>query len=340
MKLNDLEKLSKREERPFWKTLENLDPDISVKWVTNFSSSESVAVSWCLSRLFERIWDLESPERAEYIRVLFCELQRIEWGMIQLARILNKLDLKTDGERYHYLIEVIRQLKEELGLSSVRPQVVAIGGVSMDLSIGLEKKILAFVSNFKETLSQVREGLKTKKIKTELSGVLPLDRYRLESIAWGGPVAHASGSIWDMRVLEPYSIYEDMDIELFSKVSRRTVPVGDAFRRWCAIDFQIDQSLEICKRILIRMPKGLVRNEEKRSHQTESGHSNFVWVEGCSGPIFAGIYNGRIRVSSSITRGWFGMKKNLSELSSESIEIGLSTLGINIEELGLINELA
>jgi NADH-quinone oxidoreductase subunit D len=244
-------------------------------------------LAYCLA--VEKLTGLDVPERAQVIRVIFAELQRIASHLIWLAT--QALDLAAQSVFLYCFRERERILRimelcsgQRMMTTFFRP-----GGLWRDVPVEFETEVRKFVEYFPKRIEQY-EGLLTKNPifldRTKGIGVMSKE----EALAWGasGPTLRGSGVSYDHRKEYPYSGYEQYDFE---------VPVetaGDVYARYlCRIE-ELRQSLRIIEQALARLPMGPVRSNNRKfvpPPRSELGqsmealiHHFKLWTEGYDVP--------------------------------------------------------
>jgi NADH-quinone oxidoreductase subunit D len=207
----------------------------------------------------EKLLGIEVPKRAQYIRVMMAELQRIAAHLIWLGT--HALDigamtplLYTFRER-----EDILRIFEEVAGGRLTPTYLRIGGLSKDLPDGIGEKIKAFVQAFPGRIKEY-ETLLTKNIiwlkRTKGVGVISKE----DAVSFGvtGPTLRGSGVKYDVRKAFPYSSYEqfDFDIPIGS--------VGDVYDRYIVRLREMEWSNAIVEQVLERLPKGPIIANDPR----------------------------------------------------------------------------
>jgi NADH-quinone oxidoreductase subunit D len=207
----------------------------------------------------EKLLGIEVPKRAQYIRVMMAEFQRIAAHLIWLGT--HALDigamtplLYTFRER-----EDILRIFEEVAGGRLTPTYLRIGGLSKDLPDGIGEKIKAFVQAFPGRIKEY-ETLLTKNIiwlkRTKGVGVISKE----DAVSFGvtGPTLRGSGVKYDVRKAFPYSSYEqfDFDIPIGS--------VGDVYDRYIVRLREMEWSNAIVEQVLERLPKGPIIANDPR----------------------------------------------------------------------------
>lgn len=211
----------------------------------------------CFALSVEKLLGLEVPERAQYIRVLFCELTRILNHVLNITTFALDVGAITPAlwgfeEREKGMEFYDRVCGARLHANYIRP-----GGVSMDLPVGLVDDMWAWVENFPKVLDDLDSLLTGNRIfkqRTVDIGIVSAE----QALDWGftGPVIRASGLPWDLRKSQPYDAYAKMDFD---------VPVGktgDCYARYLVRMEEMRQSLSIMKQCLKNMPQGAVKSND------------------------------------------------------------------------------
>ncbi|HBG34482.1 MAG: NADH dehydrogenase [Alphaproteobacteria bacterium GWC2_42_16] len=202
----------------------------------------------------EKLLGLEIPERAKYIRVLFCEITRI------LNHLLNITTMAIDVGAMTPLLwgfeerEILMGFYERVSGARMHANYFRPGGVNKDLPSDLAEDILAFANRFPKVIDDL-EGLLTEnrifKQRTVNIGTMTAE----QALDWGftGPMLRASNVAWDLRRNQPYEVYDQFDF--FIPVGKN----GDCYDRYLVRMEEMRQSVRIIIQCLEKMPAGPVK---------------------------------------------------------------------------------
>src|SRR5512136_251205 len=207
----------------------------------------------------EKLLGIEVPRRAQYIRVMMAELQRIAAHEIWLGT--HALDIGAMTLIFYNFREreQILRIFEEVAGGRLTPTYFRIGGISKDLPDGIEEKIKAFVQAFPDHVKEY-ETLLTKNIiwlkRTRRVGIISKE----DAISWGvtGPTLRGSGVKYDVRKAFPYSSYEEFDFEI------PIGSVGDVYDRYIVRLRELEWSNAIVEQAVERLPKGPIMANDPR----------------------------------------------------------------------------
>ena len=219
----------------------------------------------------EKLAGIEAPPRAQYIRVIVAELNRIashlvSWGTYGLDMGAFTPFLYGFRER-----ELILDLFEALCGARLTYNYVAIGGVRRDLPLGWAQKTREFLDYFEPKIDEYNDLLSYNRIfinRTAKVGVIPADR----AIAYGlsGPVLRGSGVKWDLRRATPDLVYDKMDFDICVGEGRMG-QVGDSWDRYFVRVLEMVQSARIVRQALDQMPPGDVKAKVPRVFKPPAG---------------------------------------------------------------------
>lgn len=215
----------------------------------NYCSSPINNMGWHMT--VEKLLGIEIPKRAQYIRVIVMELARIADHLI-LNSILGVDTGAMTGFLYvMQMREKIYDIYEEICGARLTTNIGRIGGMERDLNDNAIKKIRAFLKEFPKVWGEFENLLSRNRIFMDRTvGVSPISAERALNYGFTGPNLRAAGVDYDVRVMEPYSSYQDFDF---------IVPIGehgDVYDRYCVVNQEIYESLKIIKQALENLPEG------------------------------------------------------------------------------------
>ena len=215
----------------------------------DYTSALSNNLAYCLAA--EKLLDINIPKRAQYLRVLMAELQRIASHLLWVAT--HALDLGAMTLLFYAFREreTILEILELATGARLTPSFIRIGGLASDIPTTFLPRVKAFVEDFPRRVDDY-ETLLTENIiwKKRTTNIAPMSAE--ECIRYGvtGPVLRASGVCYDVRKAYPYSSYEDFDFE---------IPLGshgDVYDRYLVRLKEMRQSNRIVKQAAEKLPDG------------------------------------------------------------------------------------
>lgn len=243
------EKLSER--RPYYQITPITDR-------LNYCSAPINNIGWHMA--VEKLLGIKVPKRVDYMRVIIMELGRIADHII-CNSILGVDTGAFTGFLYMFQKrEDIYEIYEEICGSRLTTNIGRIGGFERDFNDVAIQKLKKFLTEFPKTLKEF-EGLfnRNRIFLDRTIGVGGISAERALNYGFTGPNLRAAGVDYDVRVLEPYSSYEDFEFD---------IPIGqsgDCYDRFMVRNDEMRQSLRIIQQALDKMPSG-------------SFHADVPWV--------------------------------------------------------------
>lgn len=202
----------------------------------------------------EELLNVKPPERAEYIRAIMAEMNRLISHLYWLAIMgiflgHSTMFLWAMGDR-----EVFIDLAQMTSGARVTFSHIVPGGVRTDLPDGFKEKTLRYIEYFEKRLLEYERIFFTNPLFLERTqGVGVLRRQDAIELGVVGPTLRASGVKSDTRKDEPYGIYEELDFEI------PVMDTGDSYARCMIPLFEMKQSLNIIRQALEKMRPGPVK---------------------------------------------------------------------------------
>ncbi len=253
----------------------------------------------------EKLMGVDVPLRAQYIRVILCELQRIASHLVWLGT--HGLELAAMSLFLYCMREreIILDIFEMVSGLRMMTSYFRVGGLWRDVPEGFEEAVRRFLHVFPARVDEYEALLRNNPLwleRTRGVGVIAAQ----DALAMGvtGPSLRASGVNWDIRKAQPYSSYDHFEFD---------VPLGengDAYDRyWCRMR-EFRESMKIVDQALKKLPKGPTITDNRKvapppkeelAWSMEAVIHHFkLWTEGFNPPP------GEVYVSVESPRGEFG----------------------------------
>jgi NADH-quinone oxidoreductase subunit D len=207
------------------------------------------AMAFCMA--IERLLDIEVPPRAQYLRVLHMELNRIAshlFGLATGALDLGAVTMLWWGCRER---DLVLDLFEMSSGQRIHTRYFQVGGVMEDIPPGFDAKVREFIKVMPQRLDQYLHLLDRNEIwLRRLKGTGIISQERALELGVTGPLLRATGHPWDLRKAMPYSSYEEFEFD---------VPVGlhgDNYDRFKVRIEEMRESVKIVEQALDGMPEG------------------------------------------------------------------------------------
>jgi len=215
-------------------------------------------VGWVLA--VEKLAGIEAPPRAQYIRMMVAELARIASHLVAIGSLAMDVGaltvfLWTLRER-----EKIMDIWDVLCGARFTNSYTRIGGVANDAQPEVLKQIRAFIDQYLPNLDECERLINSNRIFVErLDGVGVISKDDALNLGMTGPSLRGSGVEYDIRRMQPYMFYNDMDFKVV------TFSEGDCLARYFVRADETRESIKIIRQILDGMPKGdVLLNQPKK----------------------------------------------------------------------------
>jgi NADH-quinone oxidoreductase subunit D len=207
----------------------------------------------------EELLGIEVPERATWIRMLLCEVNRMASHLLYQAT--NGMDIGAVGIMiygWRDREDVLRYLQAITGLR-MNHEFIRPGGVAADLPDGWREHLITLLDQVEPHLDDLDSLLTGQPIWRErLQGVGVISTEEALDLGATGPILRSTGYDWDLRRDMPYLAYDQVDFDVVVGT------FGDCFDRYAIRLNEIRESIRILRQVADRMPKGDYRAQDKK----------------------------------------------------------------------------
>ena len=264
------------------KILENRPVMGGIRYMDNADYLSPMLNEIAYAGAVEQLMGMEPPRRAQYIRLLTGEMQRIASHLVAVGTYLVDLGAFTPVLWTFRDREGILSLFEALGGSRFNVNYLRVGGVLHDFPKGWLKACETYFDQFEKNMVEL-EGLITGNeiFESRTQGVGYVDPQ--QAIAYGltGPMLRASGVNWDLRVNRPYMAYREVPVNVQVRQE------GDCYARYKVRIQEIWESIRLCRVAMDKMPGGSIGTRTPIALRPPRGETYFA-IESSKGEL--GVY--------------------------------------------------
>jgi NADH-quinone oxidoreductase subunit D len=207
----------------------------------------------------ETLLEVEVPKRAQYLRVIHLELNRIMSHLVWLGT--SALDLGAISMFWYCFREreAVLDLFEYSSGQRMHTRYIQVGGVIDDIPRGFDAKLRRFLDEMPDRVDQYGDLLNRNEILLRrLRGTCPLDEQTLLRLGVTGPLLRAAGNPWDLRRAMPYSSYDDFHFKI------PVGTVGDNYDRYAVRLAEMKESVKIIGQALDGLPEGPFITDDRK----------------------------------------------------------------------------
>lgn len=244
--------------RCFEKHAENLDYRGIIPFTDRMDYLAAMSMEWGYCLTVEKMMGIEVPRRAELIRIVSAELQRIASHLIFFGTYGIDLGAFTVFLYGVQDREQILRVFEELSGARMLYNYIWIGGVWNDINEDQVNRLQDFCNEFEANLEKYWQLFGENKILiNRLANVGVLTPEQCYDYGATGPVLRGSGVNWDLRKNRPYGLYNEMEFDVIvGKGMKGTV--GDCWDRMYVRVFEMFESIKIVRQALNKLEPGPV----------------------------------------------------------------------------------
>jgi NADH-quinone oxidoreductase subunit D len=215
----------------------------------NYCSSPINNLGWHMT--VEKLLGVKTSKRVDYMRIILMELARITDHLVCNSVIGVDSGALTGFIYVFQEREKVYEIYEEVSGARLTTNMGRIGGFERDLSLTAVKKIREFLDHLPKVLHEFEKLLLRNRIFMDRTiGVGPISGERALNYGFTGPNLRAAGVDYDVRVMTPYSSYDDFEF---------TIPVGtqgDTYDRFCVRQQELWESIKLVRNALENLPEG------------------------------------------------------------------------------------
>ena len=230
------------EDKAYWKAIPVVERMDYLSYYFN-------AMAFCGA--VEALLGIDVPLRAQYLRVIHLELNRISSHLFWLAT--SAVDLGAVSV-FWYALREREQILDLFEMSSgqrMHTRYIQVGGVFEDIPQGFASKLRDFLRIMPPRADQYADLLEKNQILLQrLRGTGVIDEHTLLELGVTGPLLRAAGNPWDLRKAQPYSSYDQFDFKI------PVGTVGDNYDRYRVRHAEIYESVKIIEQALDGLPEG------------------------------------------------------------------------------------
>ena len=203
----------------------------------------------------EKILNIDVPIRAQFIRVMFCEIGRILSHILNITTQALDVGALTPSLWGFEERETLMTFYERVSGSRLHANYFRTGGVHQDLPRGLTEDIGKFCENFPKVINDLETLLTDNRIfKQRNVDIGIVSKQDALDYSFSGVMLRGSGIPWDLRKSQTYECYDELDFK---------IPIGkngDCYDRYlCRIE-EMKESVNIINQCLVKMPSGPVKS--------------------------------------------------------------------------------
>lgn len=231
----------------------------------------SMNSNWAYAHAVETLANIEIPRRAELIRILVCELNRISSHLIGVGALAMDIGAATPFTHGLAEREWVNNLLEEICGARLTFNFIRIGGVWMDAPVGWGDRIIEFLNHFEPALKEFNKLISYNEIFVSRLANVAVVSYE-EAIDFGlvGPNLRGSGFRFDIRRDEPYSLYPELDFDVPIGRGERG-RLGDSYDRYMVRIREMEESCKIVRQALKMLEPGPIMAKMPRILKPPAG---------------------------------------------------------------------
>ncbi len=264
------------------KILENRPYMGGIRYMDNADYLSPMLNETAYAGAVEQLMGIEPPRRAQYIRLITNEMQRIASHLVAVGTYMLDLGAFTPILYAFRDREGLLEMFEEIGGSRFNVNYMRVGGVLHDIPVGWLQRLETWLDNFDKSWQELNTLITGNEIfMKRTQGVGYIDPEQAIAYGMTGPIARASGVRYDLRVNKPYGAYHDIKTEMVVRED------GDAFGRYMVRLYEMRESVRLIRTAMAQLPGGPICTRTPIALRPPRGETYFA-VESSKGEL--GIY--------------------------------------------------
>jgi NADH-quinone oxidoreductase subunit D len=264
------------------KILENRPIMGGIRYMDNADYLSPMLNETAYAGAVEQAMGIEPPRRAQYIRLLTNEMQRIASHLVAVGTYLVDLGAFTPILWTFRDREGILSLFEALGGSRFNVNYMRVGGVLHDFPKNWLQECSAYLDQLEKNMIELNALITGNEIfEARTQGVGYIDPQQAIAYGMTGPILRACGINWDLRVNRPYMAYREVPVNVQVRQE------GDCFARYKVRMQEIDESIRLCRVAIDKMPGGPIGTRTPIALRPPRGETYFA-LESSKGEL--GVY--------------------------------------------------
>jgi NADH-quinone oxidoreductase subunit D len=264
------------------KILENRPIMGGIRYMDNCDYLSPMLNETAYAGAVEQLMGMEPPRRAQYIRLITNELQRIASHLVGVGTYLLDLGAFTPVLWCFRDREAILSLFEALSGSRFNVNYIRVGGVLHDFPKGWLKECEAFLDQLEKNMGELEVLVTGNEIfEARTQGVGYIDQQQALAYGLTGPMLRASGVNWDLRVNRPYMAYREIPVQ--PQVRQE----GDCYARYKVRIQEVYESIRLCRVAIDKLPGGAIGTRTPIALRPPRGETYFA-IESSKGE--QGVY--------------------------------------------------
>jgi formate hydrogenlyase subunit 5 len=306
------------------KRFEGVRQDLGAVLAERVSGIGSVAHTLAFSRALEAAAEIEVPRRAEWLRVLLAELERLYNHLHFLGHLCHTTTLKVGEAQGKYLEELAKQINSRVSGSRFLRALITPGGLRREPNLaGLDEALTSLNAEFAPYAAMLeRSGTHLDRLITtgNFSPQLAFDQGAT------GPIERASGLDRDLRRDQPYAAYPSLPLKVALKEG------GDAHARQQVRIAEIANSIEMLLALVQGVPTGPIRVP----CEAPAGGEGLGWAESPRGSVYYAVHLdgaarlARVKIKSPSFSNWYAFAFTVDDSNMMDYAINEASFGLSI----------